>query len=226
MAELRKSHTHHCNEGAGLDTIPHPMDAFETPWRDLIPFTPRSAPAPEISVRLQRQAGALSFQYALRAEMAHVRVPPAAPADSNIPGASTRAAVQGGRSGRADGLWNHTCFEAFIGGPGIPGYYEFNFSPSGQWAVYRFDSYRKGMSPAAVSTPPHLTIRRSDVGLELKATIRLHDLKVLQSVRTLKLALSAVLEDDGGNLSYWALKHAPDKPDFHYPDGFVLELPL
>jgi hypothetical protein len=184
------------------------MNAFETPWRDLIPFTLRSAPAPQVSVRLQRQAGALSFQYALRAEMLHIRVPPAQ------------------SSGRADGLWNHTCFEAFISAPGIPGYYELNFSPSGQWAVYRFDSYRNGMSPADLSTPPHLAIRRSDESLELKATIRLHDLSVLQSARTLKLALSAVLEDDGGNLSYWALKHAPDKPDFHHPDRFVLELPM
>ena len=183
------------------------MNAFETPWRDLIPFTPPSARAPQISIRVLRQAGALSFQYALRAEMLHVRVPPGQPA------------------GRADGLWNHTCFEAFIGAPGVPGYYELNFSPSGQWAIYHFDSYRKGMSPADVSAPPHLAIRRSDEGLELKATIRLHELSALQSARTLKLALSAVLEDDGGNLSYWALKHAPDKPDFHHPDGFVLELP-
>jgi len=42
----------------------------------------------------------------------------------------------------------------------------------------------------------------------------------------LKLALSAVVEDDSGRLAYWALKHAPGKPDFHHPDGFVLELTL
>jgi hypothetical protein len=140
--------------------------------------------------------------------MLHVRVPPEQPL------------------GRANGLWTHTCFEAFISARGLPRYYEFNFSPSGQWAVYRFDSYRKGMSPADVSTPPHLAVRRGEESLELEATIRLQDLGALQSAHTLKLALSAVLEDDGGNLSYWALKHAPDKPDFHHPDGFVLELPI
>ena len=184
------------------------MDVFETPWHDLIPFTRYSGPVPQVSVRLQRQAGALSFQYALRAEMLHVRLPL-----SQSPG-------------RADGLWNHTCFEAFSSAPGVPGYYEFNFSPSGQWAVYHFDSYRKGMSPADVSTPPHPAIRRGAEGRELEATIRLHELSALQTARTLKLALSAVLEDDDGNLSYWALKHAPNKPDFHHPDGFLLEFPL
>ena len=40
-----------------------------------------------------------------------------------------------------------------------------------------------------------------------------------------RLALTAVIEETGGAKSYWALKHAPGKPDFHHADGFVLELP-
>lgn len=186
------------------------MTAFESPWHDLVPYDrSHSALASQTKVRLQRsQTDALTFHYALRAEMLHLRIP------------QTRS------PGRADGLWNHTCFEAFIAAPGAPGYYELNFSPSGQWAIYAFDSYRKGMSPAAVTRPPELVIRRGDDRLELDATISLRELSALQRARTLKLALTAVLEDDGGNLSYWALKHAPGKPDFHHSDGFVLELPL
>jgi hypothetical protein len=42
---------------------------------------------------------------------------------------------------------------------------------------------------------------------------------------SLALALSAVVEDEHGGLSYWALKHPPGKPDFHHPDLFVLHLP-
>src|SRR5438045_24619 len=45
---------------------------------------------------------------------------------------------------RADDLWRTTCFEAFLG-TGDGGYYELNFSPSTEWAVYRFDGYRAGM---------------------------------------------------------------------------------
>jgi hypothetical protein len=184
------------------------MTSFETPWTSLVPFKSPDAFGRQVSVRAHRgEAGVLTLQYVLRAEMLRVRVPPA------------RTPV------RADGLWNHTCFEAFIAATGEAGYYELNLSPSSQWAVYSFDSYRKGMSPTDVSTPPELTVRRGDYSLELDATVRLRELSALQGARTLKLALSAVLEDDSGTLSYWALRHAPDKPDFHHPDGFVLELP-
>jgi hypothetical protein len=40
----------------------------------------------------------------------------------------------------------------------------------------------------------------------------------------LRLGLSAVIEDDNGSLSYWALKHPSGKPDFHHPDAFALEI--
>ena len=43
---------------------------------------------------------------------------------------------------RADELWRHTCFEAFIRGPQGAAYYELNFSPSTEWAAYRFSGYR------------------------------------------------------------------------------------
>ena len=33
----------------------------------------------------------------------------------------------------AERLWQHTCCEAFIARMGLPGYHEFNFSPSGEW---------------------------------------------------------------------------------------------
>src|SRR5690606_4833582 len=36
--------------------------------------------------------------------------------------------------GPADGLWAHTCCEAFVAVAGETGYREYNFSPSGQWA--------------------------------------------------------------------------------------------
>ena len=45
---------------------------------------------------------------------------------------------------RADHLWRHTCFEAFLMEGEGPEYREFNFSPSGEWAVYDFRGYRNG----------------------------------------------------------------------------------
>jgi hypothetical protein len=40
----------------------------------------------------------------------------------------------------------------------------------------------------------------------------------------LRVALASVIEDGGGTLSYWALKHPPGKADFHHAHGFALEL--
>jgi hypothetical protein len=53
---------------------------------------------------------------------------------------------------RTDGLWETTCFELFLL-YSDGGYIEFNFSPSGQWAAYRFDSYREGRRPLDVARP-------------------------------------------------------------------------
>jgi hypothetical protein len=160
-----------------------------------------------INVRVSRgPSDTLVFQYILLGEMPGIRVP------------STQS------PGRADGLWKHTCFEAFLAVTGTHGYYELNFSPSRQWALYRFNSYRERMSPTDVTVAPELNVRPFDDRLELDAVVRLSELTALESGRTLKLALTAVVEDNSGTLSYWALKHAPGKPDFHHPDGFVLEL--
>jgi hypothetical protein len=185
------------------------MTFAEKQWAALVSHHATHSDATRgIDVRVHRERpDTLVFQYVLRAEMSRIRIPPL-----ELPG-------------RADGLWKHTCFEAFIAATDVPGYYELNFSPSQQWAVYRFTAYRDGMSPADIVTPPQLTVRRYEDRLEVDAMIRLFDLTTLQAARTLKLALSAVVEDDSGTLSYWALKHAPDKPDFHHSNGFVLKLP-
>jgi hypothetical protein len=185
------------------------MTFAETQWIPLAGHVTRSDVTRGIDVRVRRtESAALVFHYVLRAEMRRIRVPSSQP------------------PGRTDGLWQHTCFEAFIAVAGVPGYYELNFSPSRQWAIYRFGAYREGMSPTDVTSPPELEVRHFDDRLELAAVIQPPDPIALQPGRTLKLALTAVVEDDSGTLSYWALKHAPVKPDFHHSDGFVLELTL
>ena len=35
---------------------------------------------------------------------------------------------------------------------------------------------------------------------------------------------AAVVEETDGRLSYWALTHPAERPDFHHRDGFVLPL--
>jgi len=119
--------------------------------------------------------------------------------------------------GPKDGLWQHTCFEAFVGVPGEATYRELNFSPSGEWAAYRFESYRSGMEAEDV-IPPRLHTRTGHDRFELEATLEL-------GAAPLQLALAAVIEEKNGRKSYWALAHPAAKPDFHHPDSFVCELP-
>jgi hypothetical protein len=161
-----------------------------------------------VAAEAQLTAGAhLCCRYTLRGDMARLRLP------------------QVGAGRRADGLWRHTCFEAFVGAAGTAGYYEFNFSPALDWAAYRFDDYRTGMGAATLERAPALQVRRSSDGLELMATVYLEGLALLRDARALRLALAAVIEGDDGRLTYWALRHPPGKPDFHHPEGFTLELP-
>ena len=122
---------------------------------------------------------------------------------------------------RADELWKHTCFEVFIRPEPGPDYYEFNFSPSTQWAAYRFDGYRTGMAPANVLAPD-IEVRPANNRLEVNVQL---DVSSLPLGVPWTLGLSAVIEELGGTKSYWALAHTPGKPDFHHADCFAMRLP-
>lgn len=123
---------------------------------------------------------------------------------------------------RADGLWRTTCVEAFIRGDGRA-YAELNLSPSCEWAVYAFDSRRSGMRPLELAEEPHISVELRSDRLVVSASMRLPD-KFGQSGAA--LGLSAVIEEQGGTKSYWALAHPPgDTPDFHHPDCFAVQLP-
>lgn len=123
----------------------------------------------------------------------------------------------------SDELWRHTCFEAFIGVMGESAYWEFNFSPSGQWAVYVFRNYRK-RDPLISSQIPQITVTEDRQKLELTATITSSLLPILQTGKVLQLGLNAVIETIDGSQSYWALRHPSERPDFHHRDGFVYQL--
>ena len=170
------------------------------------PSTPNSY-VRSLAVQLRaEEPDILVFQYSLVADMSRIRVP------------------LSGTSGRADGLWEHTCFEAFVAAGDAPGYHEFNFSPSLDWAAYRFSAYREGMSPAEIGRAPEISVRRSDDGLELTSVVCLGYLAQLRDIRHLRIAPAAVIEDDNGGHSFWGLRHPTGKPDFHHPNGFALDV--
>ncbi|MDQ3731416.1 MAG: DOMON-like domain-containing protein [Pseudomonadota bacterium] len=125
---------------------------------------------------------------------------------------------------RAERLWEHTCFEAFIGMQSEPAYYELNFAPSGEWAVYAFRAYRDDATPAPDGAVLDIATHRKDHQLELDAIVHPEGLKALAPGAQLRMALAAVIEDVRGSRSYWALRHPPGKPDFHHHEAFALEL--
>jgi hypothetical protein len=122
---------------------------------------------------------------------------------------------------RMDELWRHTCFEAFVAA-GVA-YYEFNFAPSRHWAAYRFSSYRTGMRVATEIGAPQIAMEWSPERYTLQASLEMDQL-LLSRDATLRLGLSAVIEENSGQRSYWALAHPPGKADFHHSDCFTLEL--
>ncbi len=125
---------------------------------------------------------------------------------------------------RTDGLWQTTCFEAFVRKGEGPEYYEYNFAASSQWAAYRFDHYRKGMADLPMDRPPEIETDAGVSHFAIEVGFKLPD--VFADV-PLMLNVTAVIEEAGGAKSYWAAKHAPGAPDFHHKDCFAhaLEAP-
>ncbi|HTU12580.1 MAG TPA: DOMON-like domain-containing protein [Allosphingosinicella sp.] len=149
-----------------------------------------------VEVELSRPAPRLlALRYLVTGPAGAIRLPP------------TRAPE------RADDLWQHTCFELFLANP--PGYLELNFSPSTQWAAYRFDAPREGMRNAAIAAPK----------IETRIGFEMFELHAELAMPVLgPVGLAAVIEEKGGALSWWALAHPDGEPDFHHPDGFRLRL--
>ena len=147
------------------------------------------------------RAGSLILSYVVSGRISDLRLPPVVAA------------------ARADELWRHTCFEAFVRPSTGPAYYEFNFSPSTQWAAYQFSGYRSGMRVATEISAPRIEARSSAATYTLQAALEFDELS-----SPLHLGLSAALEETNGRKSYWALAHLPGKADFHHADCFALEL--
>jgi hypothetical protein len=158
-----------------------------------------------IDVELHRTESTLELRY--RAEGDFDRV--------LVPGTATAR--------RAHELWRQTCFEAFVRSAGAEAYIELNFSPSSEWAIYRFVGYRQSMT-AVDSTPPRISVHRENGVLLLDAVVDLVLLHELAGDGKLDVALSAVIEDSTRSLSYWALAHPSPMPDFHHAGGFVMRV--
>lgn len=167
----------------------------------------RCSAATHIEVLITRpRLGNLVLHYFVTGKICDLRLPPAsAPA-------------------RSDGLWQHTCFEAFVRASPRAAYYEFNFAPSMHWAAYQFTGYRSGMSVVNEINAPCIEAQSDDEGYQFLATLELDGLPGLPGDAKWHLGVSAILEETNGRKSYWALAHPSGKADFHHSDCFDHEL--
>ncbi|MCU0568076.1 MAG: DOMON-like domain-containing protein [Oculatellaceae cyanobacterium Prado106] len=180
----------------------------------LVPFASHSETFPftisgDVSWEWKDGVNRLALNYDLSGDLTSVMIPPAA-----------------AYPGRRDGLWETTCFECFLGIPGMESYWEFNLSPAGDWNVYRFTGYRQGREDEGAFVEVPFAIAPTSQSLSLHLDL---DLTALVShPASLEMAVTAVIEqrDKGGDraLSYWALAHKGDEADFHLRGSFGLLL--
>ena len=146
--------------------------------------------------------GRMTLDYLLQGELLQLRLPPPA----RMPQ-------------RRDALWRHTCLELFAQRESAADYVEFNFSPSGDWAAYGFESYRHGQTPFE-QPPVGITLHPLGAGqLRIQACAQLP-----AATQRWRIGLAAVIEAVDGTLAYWALRHRGARPDFHAAEDFGLAL--
>ena len=124
---------------------------------------------------------------------------------------------------RKDELWKSTCFEFFLAPEDQPQYWEFNLSPSGDWNVYRMDSYRRvGFREETSILDLQRQIERGPDVFRLNAAVDLSLLGLENNV--IRMGIAAVIEAEAGDQTYWALTHPASQADFHRREGFILSL--
>ncbi|MBW4577260.1 MAG: DOMON-like domain-containing protein [Aphanothece sp. CMT-3BRIN-NPC111] len=172
----------------------------------LEPF-PTASPVPDLKVtgNIARYSNTLAIRYRLQGNLGELVIPP--PVDMPT---------------RKNELWEETCLEFFLAVKNSPGYWEFNLSPAGHWAVYRFAGYRQGMQEEMAFTSLPFSVQNQSNSLSLALEIDLDN--IVQASQTLEVAISAVIKHRDGELSYWALAHTGSQADFHQRDSFQVEL--
>jgi hypothetical protein len=122
--------------------------------------------------------------------------------------------------GRADNLWQTTCFEAFIMPAGDSAYVELNLSPSERWNAYDFSAPREGMAVRPMPREPECTMRQGTDMAIFDAAVPSAGLPD----GDWRCGLAAVIEEKSGVKSFWALAHGDAAPNFHDPSCFMLEV--
>lgn len=118
-------------------------------------------------------------------------------------------------------LWEKTCFELFIKNSKDQ-YIEFNFSPVFEWNCFFFNKKGDPLSPWIkidhIASDILLSKDIFHIIVEIKKDqFPPHFFDVKQDMSA---GITSVIKNKLGHLSYWALSHEADRPNFHHFDSF------
>ncbi|SDB90824.1 hypothetical protein [Acinetobacter boissieri] len=118
--------------------------------------------------------------------------------------------------GTADFLWQHTCFELFIGIRDYDEYLEINLSPSQLWQCYGFEEYRypEIMPPRKSNGAEIVELKRTHYGLSATLDVSQFLATHRVSIHQIFIGICAVLKTTKGE-KFYALQHSTPHADFH-----------
>jgi hypothetical protein len=170
----------------------------------LEPFEPNDL---QLSIEgfVEYQEGLLDLNYHLQGDLAGILFP-----------ATVETPV------RQFALWEATCLEFFLAPVGQAHYWEFNLAPNGNWQVFHLDDYRQGLRDEAAINHLPFKVQQTSDSLQLILSIDLTSL--IATDTPLKMSITAVIQAQDGDYSYWALQHTRSEADFHHRDSFMIHL--
>ncbi|WP_019505159.1 DOMON-like domain-containing protein [Pleurocapsa sp. PCC 7319] len=171
----------------------------------LKPFAVNTTPELEITGSIFRKLNQLQIKYLLAGNLASIVIPPLNKTPT-----------------RQRDLWEHTCLEFFLGLKDSPKYWEFNLSPSGDWNVFRFANYRQNIAEELAFNSLFFAILQQTNSCQLNLEVDLN--QIIDPEQNLEVGITAVIENQQQQLSYWALTHTTSVADFHQRDSFIINL--
>lgn len=171
----------------------------------LSPFSTEDSPQIQIRGEVQRRKNIFSVSYVVRGDVREVVFP----ARLTTPT-------------RKDDLWQTTCFEFFLSVKGLPHYWEFNLSPSGEWNIYAMDSYRQvNMREEVRIQGLRFNVQKDANYFSLESELDLSP--IIEEKQRIEAGIASVIQTDSQSISYWALTHPHLVADFHVRNSFILE---
>ncbi|MBK25551.1 MAG: hypothetical protein CME70_16260 [Halobacteriovorax sp.] len=176
-------------------------------WKNLIPFN-QSDLNLEFRSKAWVEAKVLKVAFELKGDLSNILLPKPLVNPS-----------------RVIGLWESTCFEMFVKNSSGDEYFEFNVSSAYNWNLFYFPSIKARLKEYTNISNLAVSAVKKEDSFCLKFWIALDKFPSgFWESDNMKIGLTAVIENKTGPLSYWALAHKEDKPNFHHMDSFIFEL--